>query len=78
MSDKQLNGSQRVLLDKVISDDECRELQRLSNVSCIFKNKCCFRRNGVTGAALCRRQLREATATAGSPRLTLLVRRSRE
>lgn len=33
MTDKQLNGSQRVLLDKVISEDECRELQRLSNVS---------------------------------------------
>lgn len=33
MTSKQLNGSQRVLLDKVISDDECRELQRLSNVS---------------------------------------------
>uniref|UniRef100_A0A8C7ZCG0 procollagen-proline 3-dioxygenase n=1 Tax=Oryzias sinensis TaxID=183150 RepID=A0A8C7ZCG0_9TELE len=27
MTSKQLNGSQRVLLDKVISDDECRELQ---------------------------------------------------
>lgn len=33
MSEKQLNGSQRVLLDQVISEDECGELQRLSNVS---------------------------------------------
>lgn len=33
MMSKQLNGSQRVLLDGVITDDECRELQRLSNVS---------------------------------------------
>lgn len=33
MTSKQLNGSQRVLLDGVISDDECRELHRLSNVS---------------------------------------------
>lgn len=33
MTEKQLNGSQRVLLDKVISEDQCRELQRLSNVS---------------------------------------------
>ncbi|CAL8254476.1 prolyl 3-hydroxylase 1 [Gadus morhua] len=31
MTSKQLNGSQRVLLDGVISDDECRELHRLSN-----------------------------------------------
>lgn len=35
MMSKQLNGSQRVLLDGVITDDECRELQRLSNVSCL-------------------------------------------
>jgi leucine proline-enriched proteoglycan (leprecan) len=33
MSSKQLNGSQRVLLDGFISNDECRELTRLSNVS---------------------------------------------
>lgn len=33
MTAQQLNGSQRVLLDGVITDDECRELQRLSNVS---------------------------------------------
>uniref|UniRef100_A0A665WX22 procollagen-proline 3-dioxygenase n=1 Tax=Echeneis naucrates TaxID=173247 RepID=A0A665WX22_ECHNA len=33
MVSKQLNGSQRVLLDGVISEDECRELHRLSNVS---------------------------------------------
>uniref|UniRef100_A0A1A8QXY9 procollagen-proline 3-dioxygenase n=2 Tax=Nothobranchius rachovii TaxID=451742 RepID=A0A1A8QXY9_9TELE len=31
MTSRQLNGSQRVLLDGVISDDDCRELQRLSN-----------------------------------------------
>ncbi|KAI3369620.1 hypothetical protein L3Q82_025330 [Scortum barcoo] len=31
MTSKQLNGSERVLLDGVITDDECRELQRLSN-----------------------------------------------
>ncbi|KAM6947666.1 prolyl 3-hydroxylase 1 [Lycodopsis pacificus] len=31
MTANQLNGSQRVLLDGVISEDECRELQRLSN-----------------------------------------------
>ncbi|TNM88310.1 hypothetical protein fugu_004564 [Takifugu bimaculatus] len=35
MTDKQLNGSQRVLLDKVISEDECRELQRLSNAAAL-------------------------------------------
>lgn len=33
MSEEQLNGSRRVLLDKVVSADECRQLQRLSNVS---------------------------------------------
>ncbi|KAG7263047.1 hypothetical protein CRUP_036449 [Coryphaenoides rupestris] len=33
MTSRQLNGSQRVLLDGVISDDECRELQRLSNAA---------------------------------------------
>lgn len=33
MSSKQLNGSQRVLLDGFISEGECRELTRLSNVS---------------------------------------------
>lgn len=33
MTSQQLNGSQRVLLDGVISDDECRELQRLSNAA---------------------------------------------
>ncbi|KAM8756398.1 prolyl 3-hydroxylase 1 [Acanthopagrus schlegelii] len=33
MMSKQLNGSQRVLLDGVITDDECRELQRLSNAA---------------------------------------------
>lgn len=33
MTSKQLNGSQRVLLDGVISRDECVELHRLSNVS---------------------------------------------
>ncbi|XP_031731817.1 prolyl 3-hydroxylase 1 isoform X2 [Anarrhichthys ocellatus] len=32
MTANQLNGSQRVLLDGVISEDECRELQRLSNL----------------------------------------------
>ncbi|KAM4741936.1 prolyl 3-hydroxylase 1 [Anableps anableps] len=35
MTSKQLNGSQRVLLDEVISDDECRELQRLSNAAAL-------------------------------------------
>uniref|UniRef100_A0A8D3BUU1 procollagen-proline 3-dioxygenase n=1 Tax=Scophthalmus maximus TaxID=52904 RepID=A0A8D3BUU1_SCOMX len=33
MTSTQLNGSQRVLLDGVISGDECRELQRLSNTA---------------------------------------------
>ena len=32
MTSKVLNGSQRVVMDGVISDDECRELQRLTNV----------------------------------------------
>ncbi|XP_070701611.1 prolyl 3-hydroxylase 1 [Pempheris klunzingeri] len=35
MTSKQLNGSQRVLLDGVITDDECRELQRLSNAAAL-------------------------------------------
>ncbi|XP_008408491.1 prolyl 3-hydroxylase 1 [Poecilia reticulata] len=35
MTSKQLNGSQRVLLDEVISDDDCRELQRLSNAAAL-------------------------------------------
>uniref|UniRef100_A0A7N6BP03 procollagen-proline 3-dioxygenase n=1 Tax=Anabas testudineus TaxID=64144 RepID=A0A7N6BP03_ANATE len=35
MTSKQLNGSQRVLLDGVISDDECRELHRLSNAAAL-------------------------------------------
>lgn len=32
MTPRSLNGSQRVVLDGVITDDECRELHRLSNV----------------------------------------------
>lgn len=32
MNSKVLNGSQRVVMDGVISADECRELQRLTNV----------------------------------------------
>lgn len=32
MNSRVLNGSQRVVMDGVISDDECRELQRLTNV----------------------------------------------
>lgn len=35
MVSKQLNGSQRVLLDGVITDDECRELHRLSNAAAL-------------------------------------------
>ncbi|XP_028261975.1 prolyl 3-hydroxylase 1 isoform X2 [Parambassis ranga] len=35
MTSKELNGSQRVLLDGVISDDECRELHRLSNAAAL-------------------------------------------
>nr|XP_020444160.1 prolyl 3-hydroxylase 1-like [Monopterus albus] len=35
MTSTQLNGSQRVLLDGVISDDECRELHRLSNAAAL-------------------------------------------
>ncbi|KAM3877998.1 prolyl 3-hydroxylase 1 [Diretmus argenteus] len=35
MSSKELNGSQRVLLDGVITDDECRELHRLSNAAAL-------------------------------------------
>ncbi|KAM9860059.1 prolyl 3-hydroxylase 1 [Aulostomus maculatus] len=35
MTSKQLNGSQRVLLDGVITDDECRELHRLSNAAAL-------------------------------------------
>ncbi|XP_059945624.1 prolyl 3-hydroxylase 1 [Mesoplodon densirostris] len=33
MTSKVLNGSQRVVMDGVISDDECRELQRLTNAA---------------------------------------------
>ncbi|KAM9444013.1 prolyl 3-hydroxylase 1 [Clarias gariepinus] len=33
MASKALNGSQRVVLDGVITDDECRELHRLSNTA---------------------------------------------
>ncbi|XP_040059615.2 prolyl 3-hydroxylase 1 [Gasterosteus aculeatus] len=35
MTASQLNGSQRVLLDGVTSEDECRELQRLSNAAAV-------------------------------------------
>ncbi|XP_067444489.1 prolyl 3-hydroxylase 1 [Thunnus thynnus] len=35
MTSAQLNGSQRVLLDGVITDDDCRELQRLSNTAAL-------------------------------------------
>lgn len=35
MTSKQLNGSQRVLLDDVTSEDECRELHRLSNAAAL-------------------------------------------
>lgn len=30
---EQLNGTQRVLLDNVISDEQCRELHRVASVS---------------------------------------------
>nr|XP_056721515.1 prolyl 3-hydroxylase 1 [Euleptes europaea] len=33
MNSKTLNGSQRVVVDGVISDEECRELQRLTNAA---------------------------------------------
>ena len=33
MNSKSLNGSQRVVVDGVLSAEECRELQRLTNVS---------------------------------------------
>ncbi|XP_059996325.1 prolyl 3-hydroxylase 1 isoform X2 [Lagenorhynchus albirostris] len=33
MTSKVLNGSQRVVMDGVISEDECRELQRLTNAA---------------------------------------------
>lgn len=33
MNSKTLNGSQRVVVDGVLSAEECRELQRLTNVS---------------------------------------------
>ncbi|XP_055259732.1 prolyl 3-hydroxylase 1 [Moschus berezovskii] len=33
MNSKVLNGSQRVVMDGVISDDECQELQRLTNAA---------------------------------------------
>ncbi|XP_029804642.1 prolyl 3-hydroxylase 1 isoform X2 [Suricata suricatta] len=33
MNSRVLNGSQRVVMDGVISDDECRELQRLTNAA---------------------------------------------
>lgn len=33
MNSKALNGSQRVVVDGVLSAEECRELQRLTNVS---------------------------------------------
>ncbi|XP_033938949.1 prolyl 3-hydroxylase 1 [Pseudochaenichthys georgianus] len=35
MTSQQLNGSERVLLDGVISEDECRELHRLSNTAAL-------------------------------------------
>uniref|UniRef100_H3C4V5 procollagen-proline 3-dioxygenase n=1 Tax=Tetraodon nigroviridis TaxID=99883 RepID=H3C4V5_TETNG len=35
LSEQQLNGSQRVLLDGVISADQCRQLQRLSNAAAL-------------------------------------------
>ncbi|MBN3301323.1 P3H1 hydroxylase, partial [Amia calva] len=35
MASKSLNGSQRVVLDDVITDDECRELHRLSNAAAL-------------------------------------------
>ncbi|XP_068598640.1 prolyl 3-hydroxylase 1 [Brachionichthys hirsutus] len=35
MTAQQLNGTQRVLLDGVIGEDECRELQRLSNAAAL-------------------------------------------
>lgn len=40
MSSRVLNGSQRVVMDGVISADECQELQRLTNVS--GKRSLCF------------------------------------
>lgn len=33
MNSKLLNGSQRVVVDGFLSDEECRALQRLTNVS---------------------------------------------
>nr|XP_006641935.1 PREDICTED: prolyl 3-hydroxylase 1 [Lepisosteus oculatus] len=35
MASKALNGSQRVVLDDVITEDECRELHRLSNAAAL-------------------------------------------
>ncbi|XP_022601011.1 prolyl 3-hydroxylase 1 [Seriola dumerili] len=36
MTSKQLNGSERVLLDGVVSHDECRELHHLSNAAALI------------------------------------------
>ncbi|KAG5835467.1 hypothetical protein ANANG_G00244310 [Anguilla anguilla] len=36
MTSKSLNGSQRVVLDNVITEDECRELHRLSNTAAMM------------------------------------------
>ncbi|KAJ8360559.1 hypothetical protein SKAU_G00170840 [Synaphobranchus kaupii] len=36
MTSKSLNGSQRVVLDKVITEDECKELHHLSNAAALM------------------------------------------
>lgn len=78
MTSKQLNGSQRVLLDKVISDDECRELQRLSNVSPPTLFFCWASVSPSRLAHFLRQLLWKATAIGGALRHTRPVRRSRE
>ena len=49
MADKQLNGSERVLVDGMASEEQCKELMELAKVSNRFLVLVCFFMNNILG-----------------------------
>lgn len=88
MNSKALNGSQRVVVDGVLSAEECRELQRLTNVSVgtggaagigqemLQVPSCASKASLVTPIGFCRQQPLQGMAIVGRHLLTPPVRPS--
>lgn len=81
MNSKTLNGSQRVVVDGVLSAEECRELQRLTNVSTGMGGagrvpSCSSEVRPITPIGFYRQLPRPGTAIVGRHLLTLPARPS--